>query len=102
MFAGMMKFRTENPLSRFLGKFTYETYLYGLVALESFQFLEYRSDGNGGWVLQAWSPWNWNLILYTVAVVAVTILVGFLMNRFDGWLIGKITGKGAGRKKEKT
>ena len=90
LFAGMMKFRSENPVTRFLGKFTYETYLYGLVALESFQFLEYRSDGNGGWILQAWEPFNWNLIIYTFAVTAVTVLIGFLMNKADGLLISAL------------
>lgn len=87
LFAGMMKFRTENRLSRFLGKISYETYLLGLVALESFQFLEYTADGNGGWAAMAWQPFNWNLILYTLAVVPVTILVGFLANRLDALLI---------------
>ena len=98
LFAGMMKFRTENRLSRFLGKFTYETYLLGLVALESFQFLEYTADGNGGWAAMAWQPFNWNLILYTLAVVPVTILAGFLENRLDGLLIRKLS---AGLKNKK-
>ena len=88
-----MKFRTENRLSRFLGKFTYETYLLGLVALESFQFLEYTADGNGGWAAMAWQPYNWNLILYTLAVVPVTILVGYLANRLDNLLIRKLSSK---------
>ncbi len=87
LFTGLMKFRTENRLSRFLGKFTYETYLLGLVALESFQFLEYTADGNGGWAAMAWQPYNWNLILYTLAVVPVTILVGYLANKLDQMLI---------------
>ena len=30
---------------------------------------------------------NWNLILYTLAVVPLTILVGFLANRLDALLI---------------
>lgn len=90
LFAGMMKFRTENPVSRFLGKFTYETYLMGLVALESFQFLEYRSDGSGGWIMQTWQPFHWNLILYTLAVTAVTVLLGYLVHRFDRHLIDRL------------
>lgn len=95
LFAGMMKFRTENRLSRFMGKFTYETYLLGLVALESFQFLEYTADGNGGWAAMTWQPFNWNLILYTLAVVPVTILVGYLINKLDRLLIRKLFGDSA-------
>ena len=91
LFAGMMKFRTENKLSRFLGKISYETYLLGLVALESFQFLEYKADGMGGWAAMAWKPYNWNLILYTLAVVPVTILVGYLVNTLDRLLIRKLS-----------
>lgn len=97
LFAGMMKFRTENPLSRFLEKFTYETYLLGLVALESFQFLEYRADGAGGWAAMTWQPFNWNLILYTVAVVPVTIVVGYLANKLDQLLIRLIRKLSSGK-----
>ena len=59
----------------------------------SFQFLEYAADGNGGWIALAWQPYNWNLILYTLAVVPVTILVGYLANRVDNLLIRKLTSK---------
>lgn len=93
LFAGMMKFRTENRLSRFLGKISYETYLLGLVALESFQFLEYKADGAGGWAAMTWEPYNWNLILYTLAVVPVSILVGYLVNKLDSLLIRKLSAR---------
>ena len=41
---------------------------------------------------------KWNLILYTLAVVPVSILVGYLANRPDQFLLRKLTDKKSNRK----
>lgn len=57
----MLKYKVSNPVSRFFGKYSLETYMMNLIAITAFRFLQ-----------------HYNLAFYFVAVFAVTILLGLL------------------------
>lgn len=82
-----MKVKSINPLTRFLGNISYETYLYGVIVLDAFMFL----PGTAG--VKVLKPYNYNLAIYAYAVTLVTVLIGFIMNRFDKFIIKKIVKK---------
>lgn len=82
-----MKVKSVNPLTRFLGNTSYETYLYGVIVLDAFMFLL----GNEG--TRVLKPYNYNLAIYAYAVTLVTVLIGFIMNKLDKFIIKKIVKK---------
>lgn len=81
----MMKFATKNPITNLLSKISYETYLIGVITLDSFNFLIYR---NYSPVVK--NPYHYNLIIYTVCVILGSILLGYVVNRLDGFIIKKL------------
>lgn len=82
-----MKLRTVNPVTRFMGTISYETYLYGPLALWGFEFLINRSA-------RPYAAGNhWNLAVFTLCVAAASIALGWLMNRADRWLVKNLRGK---------
>lgn len=83
----MMKVRTENPVTRFLGTITYETYLIGNLVIVGFEFLINKNNHPYA------NPSHSNLAIYAVAVVIVTIVLGFALNKLDGFLVKKLTSK---------
>lgn len=72
IFVAMMKFYSVNPVSKFFGDISFETYMMNLIALKAFDFLLYENHK------PVYKPYRWNLILYFVAVIAATILLGLL------------------------
>lgn len=84
----MMKFRSENPITKFMGKITYETYLIGPIFLDLFNSLILNGDQP---IVKA--PYNYNLITYALCVTVTTILFGWIINKFDNYLIDKINTK---------
>lgn len=74
----MMKLKVNNPILRFFGKYSLDTYLMNLIPIYFFYFLitEHgvpRAD-------------SYHLALYIVIVIAVSILLGM----FQHWLTGRV------------
>ena len=69
----MLKYYAINPVSRFFGNISLETYMMNLIAIESFRFLLYGKYGQ-----PVSKPWHYNLAIYFVCVFAATIVLGLL------------------------
>lgn len=81
----LMKFRSDNPITRFMGKISYETYLIGVIPLETLLFIISKNENP---IVR--TPYNYNLAIYVVAVISETILLGFLFNKLDNYIVRKI------------
>ena len=73
LFVIMMKYHASNPVSRFFGNISLETYMMNLVALTAFRFIIYSKKG-----MPLVKPGHWNLAVYAVAVFAGTILLAYI------------------------
>ncbi len=73
LFTIMLKYRAQNPVSRFFGNISLETYMMNLIAITAFRFMLYN---NQGWPIV--KPGHWNLAVYAAAVFAATILLAFI------------------------
>lgn len=73
MFAVMLKYHASNPVTRFMGRLSLETYMMNLMALSAFRFLLYRGTAPDGDPLPYYWAGNGNLALYAAAVIAATI-----------------------------
>jgi len=65
----LMKYHASNPVTRFFGKFSLDTYLMNLMALETMRFLQNNKT----------SPikaGKYNLLIYALGVFAVTVILG--------------------------
>lgn len=82
----MMKFKSENVVTRFLSTISYETYLYGILPLELFGFLIFEKIGNNDVPVAK----EGKMAIYTVAVVLSSILLGFIFNKIDGLIVKAI------------
>lgn len=69
----LMKYHAENPVSRFFGSISFETYMMNLIMLQAFSFL--ITDSKTG--LPLYNAGHWNLGLYAACVFAGTILLAF-------------------------
>lgn len=72
IFVIMMKYHVANPITRFFGNLSFETYMMNLIAISSFRFLIYKHNAP---LLKAG---HYNLGIYAVAVIASTILLAFI------------------------
>lgn len=77
IFTVMLKYRATNPVSRFFGKMSLETYMMNLIAITVFRFLIY-AKGNSWQPTPIYKAGRYNLALYLVAVLAGTILLAFI------------------------
>ena len=84
----LMKFKTSNPITRFLGSISYESYLIGLIVLDAFNFLIFNGQAP---IIKG--PYNYNLAIYTVCVILGTILCGFIFNRICNYIYSHSTKK---------
>ena len=73
IFTIMLKYNASNPVSRFFGKYSLETYMMNLIAITAFRFILY---GKYGQILK--KPGHWNLAVYAAAVFAGTILLALI------------------------
>ena len=73
IFTIMLKYYASNPVSRFFGKYSLETYMMNLIAITALRFMLYN---NQGWAIT--KPGHWNLAVYAAAVIAGTILLAFI------------------------
>lgn len=77
LFTVMLKYRASNPVSRFFGKISLETYMMNLIAITAFRFLIY-ANGSSWQPTPIYKAGRYNLALYLVAVLAGTILLAFI------------------------
>ena len=77
-FTIMMKFYSVNPITKFFGNLSYETYMMNLIAIEVFRFLIYSNNSTGGWPIPIYKTGNYNLAIYAGAVLASSILLGIV------------------------
>ncbi len=90
IFMIMMKYHVENPVSRFFGNLSLETYMMNLIALTVFRFLIYQNNQ------PLYKAGHYNLAIYEVAVIAGTILLAFVykyLNKGAILLFDKVTTK---------
>ncbi len=80
LFTVMLKYKAANPLSRFFGKISLETYMMNLIALTVFRFLLYAAQGGA----PVYKPYHYNLALYFAAVFAATVLLALLYRLLCG------------------
>ena len=73
IFTIMLKYKVSNPVSRFFGKISLETYMMNLIAISAFRFLLYKFQG-----VPYYKTSHYNLAIYFAAVFAATILLGLL------------------------
>lgn len=69
----LMKYNAENPVSRFFGSLSLETYMMNLLVLSCFRFLITDSSN-----VPAYKAGHWNLALYTACVFAGSVLAGLV------------------------
>ena len=72
-FTIMLKYKASNPISRFFGKYSLETYMMNLIAITAFRFILYGKYGQ-----HLKKPGHWNLAVYAAAVFAGTILLALI------------------------
>ena len=89
LFTIMLKYKVSNPISRFFGKYSLETYMMNLIAITAFRFLIYRPDSQWG-SMPVFKTGNYNLAIYFAAVFAATILLGMLYKFLCGIIQKKI------------
>ncbi len=75
MFAVMLKYHASNPVTRFMGNLSLETYMMNLMALSVFRFLLYKGQAPNGDPIPYYWTGNGNLALYAAAVIAATIVL---------------------------
>ena len=77
IFSIMLKYKTSNPVSRFFGKYSLDTYMMNLIAITAFRFLLYKPHPQYG-SIPVYKTGHYNLAIYFAAVFAATILLGLL------------------------
>ena len=75
LFVLMMKYYAVNPVGRFFGGISYETYMMNLIPIFVFRFLIYKRGTDGQ---PLYATGNSNLALYLLAVIAATVVLGLI------------------------
>ena len=89
LFTIMLKYKVSNPVSRFFGKYSLETYMMNLIAITAFRFLMYKPHPQYG-SMPFYKTGHYNLAIYFVAVFALTILLGLLYKFLCGLITKRI------------
>ena len=89
LFTIMLKYKVSNPVSRFFGKLSLETYMMNLIAITAFRFLMYKPHPQYG-SLPFYKTGHYNLAIYLAAVFAATILLGLLYKFLCGLITKRI------------
>lgn len=77
VFAFMLLFHTENPVTKFFGNISFETYMMNLIPITVFRFLLYKPVPDSGYELII-KPYHYNLLVYEIAVIATSVLLGLM------------------------
>lgn len=78
IFAVKMKYRTDNPVLKFFGKYSLDTYLMNLMPLTAFEFLIQKGTAR---IVPIRKPYNYNLAVYIVLVTVATVVLALIENR---------------------
>jgi peptidoglycan/LPS O-acetylase OafA/YrhL len=89
LFTIMLKYKVSNPVSRFFGKYSLETYMMNLIAITAFRFLLYKPHPQYG-SMPFYKAGHYNLAIYFAAVFAATIFLGLLYKFLCGLIQKKI------------
>lgn len=89
IFTIMLKYKVSNPISRFFGKLSLETYMMNLIAITVFRFLMYKPHPQYG-SIPFYKTGHYNLVIYFAAVFAATILLGLLYKFLCGLIQKRI------------
>lgn len=89
LFTIMLKYKVSNPVSRFFGKFSLETYMMNLIPLTAFRFLIYQPHPQFG-SAPFYKAGHYNLAIYFAVVFAATILLGMLYKFLCGLIQKRI------------
>ncbi|WP_022931740.1 acyltransferase family protein [Treponema bryantii] len=89
IFTIMLKYKVSNPVSRFFGKLSLETYMMNLIAITAFRFLMYKPHPQYG-SIPFYKAGHYNLAIYFAAVFALTILLGLLYKFLCGLITKRI------------
>lgn len=89
IFTIMLKYKVSNPISRFFGKLSLETYMMNLIAITAFRFLMYKPHPQYG-SMPFYKTGHYNLAIYFAAVFAATILLGLLYKFLCGLITKRI------------
>ena len=89
LFTIMLKYKVSNPISRFFGKLSLETYMMNLIAITAFRFLMYKPHPQYG-SMPFYKTGHYNLAIYFAAVFAATILLGLLYKFLCGLIQKRI------------
>ena len=89
IFTIMLKYKVSNPVSRFFGKLSLETYMMNLIAITAFRFLMYKPHPQYG-SMPFYKTGHYNLAIYFAAVFAATILLGLLYKFLCGLITKRI------------
>ena len=89
LFTIMLKYKVSNPVSRFFGKISLDTYMMNLIAITAFRFLLYTPHPQYG-SMPVYKTGNYNLAIYCAAVFIVTILLGLLYKFLCGLIQKRI------------
>ncbi len=93
LFVVMLKYYASNPVTRFMGSISLETYMMNLIAITAFRFLLYgRTSGAipGGAMTPIYKSGYYNLALYGAAVIGLSIMLALvyrLLNRLAQKLV---------------
>ena len=82
IFVFMMKYHVSNPVSRFFGKYSLHTYLMNLAAITAMRFLEYNVKESPFYVGGKYN----NLLLYAIAVIALSVILGVGEQKLTDWI----------------
>lgn len=73
----MLKFYSVNPVTKFFGNVSFETYMMNLIVITVFRVLLYKAPVPGAYgPAFITKPYHYNLAIYEVAVIGFTILLG--------------------------
>ena len=89
LFTIMLKYKVSNPVSRFFGKISLETYMMNLIMITVFRFLIYKPHPQYG-SIPVYKAGHYNLAIYFAAVFAGTILLGLLYKFLCGLIQKRI------------
>jgi hypothetical protein len=86
LFVIMMKYYVQNPVAKFFGNYSLETYMMNLIAITSFRFLLYTKETLH--VPFGMQPYYWkgrfNLLVYAVCVFVLSIILGVIYKKLCG------------------
>lgn len=77
IFAIMLVYHVQNPVLRFFGSISYETYMMNLMAITVFRFLIYHGRN------PLYKSGNYNLAIYEVCVIISSIILGLLFKSLN-------------------